>query len=281
MPRPLGWDDPAYDKYDDYQDLTFRALCALVPEVPAGTLPTARDLRTRGGEETLFSAELDDQTWCSIYRSGYILYSRQESDTVRSTVYTVHACGHAIYQSPSSTTEMRMEGSRYGDYCSLRYRVVQGRPIRYALVQEGAFLDLPWYVPVTIACDARLDHSADVREHRRMVYTEDADIFADPDLWEEDKEDSREIFHLQLHRALRTLTATQTRVIRLLFGLEPATIREAARILCVSPSTVQSIYEGAIKKLKKSCAIAVDPLGDRTRKKRRQKNSPYRSALQP
>ena len=258
--------------------LTFKELKELVPATPKGRMPKASTLI---GQPILLTEETGSVK-IVIYKNGYLTYTVNED--CRTTVYSVHKCSQIIYQTGCSTYEFKEECGNYGPHCRLAYRVINGQLTRFAIISEEAYLDKPWWKPISIICGERLIQNGDAR-FRSKCELRDNDDFDDEDLgpeaWLEAKIDTvnKAMDHERLLAALKTLTEVQRVTVMLYFGngvdrpehleefdeeeeldcfpelnnvTEKMTERRIAKILGTTCSTVHRNLQAALKKLRKN-----------------------------
>ena len=225
--------------------ITFRQLKELVPETPRGKM-------LNKGEILLSSEEHGAKI--VIFKNGYLTYTRNDGfGDPCTTVYSVHQCSQIIYKSGCSKSEFDEECGYYGEHCKLIYRIINGQLTRFAIINEEAYLDGPWWMPIVAICEEGIEHSLGERERRRTEPLNDDDYYFDEsEEWlgavikhERDVEQ-----HERLIRALRRLTKVQRDTIELFFGNEIMTERKSAQILGISQKNVNKNKHVALKNLR-------------------------------
>ena len=239
----------------NYENLTYRQLKELVPETPRGKMPSPDKIEGK----ILFRAKKNDAK-IVIYKNGYLTYTKNDGfGDPCTTIYSVHNCNQIVYKTGCSAFEFEEECGQYGKNCKLIYRIIDGQHVRFAIVNEEAYLDEPWWTPIVEICDERIDQNLNDRERRRMEPLNDDDYHfsgdeADPEAWLDaviESERSAEQ-HTRLTKALKTLTEVQRNTIEVFFGNEIMTERKAAQILGSTHQAVHKNRETALRVLRKN-----------------------------
>ena len=239
----------------NYENLTYRQLKELVPETPRGKMPSPDKIEGK----ILFRAKKNDAK-IVIYKNGYLTYTKNDGfGDPCTTVYSVHRCSQIVYKMGCSDVEFDEECGQYGKDCKLIYRIIDGQHVRFAIVNEEAYLDEPWWTPIVEICDERIDQNLNDREGRRMEPLNDEDYHfsgdeASPEAWLDAVIESERAAeqHKRLTKALKTLTKVQRNTIEVFFGNEIMTERKAAQILGGTQQAVHKNRETALKVLRKN-----------------------------
>ena len=238
------------------ENLTYRQLKEMVPATPKGKMPAPDKIEGK----VLFRSEVDGAK-IVIFKNGYLTYTRNDGfgDSC-TTVYSVHKCNQIVYVTGCSKDEFDEECAHNGENCNLVFRIINGQYTRFSIITEDAYLDEPWWMPISEICEARIVHSLDERERRRMEPLNDDDYnftgcdsdSSTPEDWLEaviENERSAEQ-HKRLIKALEALTKVQRNTIEVFFGNEIMTKRKAAKILGISQKNVNKNKHAALKNLR-------------------------------
>ena len=235
---------------------TYGELKTLVPEAPRKKM-TAKKLE---GEEILIKERIDGAD-VTVFKNGYILYTKFSDDgTPHSTVYSVHRCNRIIFPMNFSKSERENVWDFKALASEITYRIIDGKLVKFHIIHEKEYLDLPWWLPVTTICEERIRNNQSDREEYRSMFSLDGDeVWAqeleyDPiEDWieAEDKKEKDRENHEKLMRGMKALTEIQRRTIDLYYSNPEITERQVAKELGVNQSTVHRNLDAALKKLKK------------------------------
>ena len=191
-------------------NLTYRQLKEMVPATPRGKMPKATKLHET---PILFSEEIDGAT-IVVYENGYLTYTtktasdecderdrrntsnksdkgNKSSDLVEShtTVYSVHKCSKIVFMTSFSDDEYKEECGWYGEHSKIEYRVVEN-PVtrnrqltRIVTVDEKAYQDNVWWLPVVVICDERLGYNDYARFMNNLELRDNDDLTDDGHEW--------------------------------------------------------------------------------------------------
>ena len=249
----------------NYANLTYRELKELVPEAPRCKM-TAKKLE---GEEVLFSEHVDGAD-ITIFKNGFLTYTKYDDHgDPHSTVYSVHRCNRIVFQVSFSKEERddAWDSSALAD--SVTYRMIDNQLVKLHIINEEHYLDGPWWMPICIVCEERMQHNQNSREEYRSEFSLDGGTEEDeddcenwnpelacPDNCEEwmDKqaeEEEKAEKHRKLMDGMKSLTDIQRQVIDLYYSNQGITERDIARELKVNQSTVHRNLQAGLKNLKK------------------------------
>ena len=186
-------------------------------------------------------------------------------DEPRTTVYSVHKCSQIVFMTGFSTDEYKEECGWCGEHSKVTYRVVEDpathnrQLTRIVTVDEKAYQDYPWWLPIVVICDERLNHNDYVRFMSKIELMDGDDLndedngeHHNPSEWLEaiaqTEEDERN--HEILVDAMETLTDTQYKTVELYYK-EGLSEREIAKVLNVKQQSVHDILKAAITRLRK------------------------------
>ena len=193
----------------------------MVPATPKGRMPRATKLHET---PILFSEKIDGAT-IVVYENGYLTYTAEDSLGVAyTTVYSVHKCSNIVYQTGCSKSEFDEECGRYGEHCKLVYDIINGQRTRFAIINENAYVDDPWWFPIVEICEERLLQSANERFAYRNELRDEDDFddsdFDDPEAWLEAEIENvnQAMDYNRLMSALDTLTDIQYKTVKMYFG---------------------------------------------------------------
>ncbi len=206
---------------NNHGNLTYRQLKEMVPATPKGRMPRATTLHET---PILFSEEIDGAT-IVVYENGYLTYTADDClGAAYTTVYSVHKCSNIVYQTGCSKSEFNEECGSYGEYCKLVYNIINGQRTRFAIVNENAYIDGPWWFPIVAICEERLLQSANERFGYRNELRDEDDFddsdLDDPEAWLEAEIENinQAMDYNRLMAALDTLTDIQYKTIKMYFG---------------------------------------------------------------
>lgn len=134
------------------------------------TLPRATQIR-KSNAEILFVEQVFDAT-ITVYKNGFVIYGRDEHETVTA----VDRCASPVYTFSASCQEAK-EGIGVAGCQSKIIRKNNGA-ILLSTIPEETFLEYPWYTPIVIICEARLDHNQESREEDHAEFHIDDENFA-------------------------------------------------------------------------------------------------------
>lgn len=138
---------------DQIKSLRFKDLLAMTePGIQTKRLPRASRLR-ESDAEILFTETLCGAT-ITLYRNGYVIYNRDNHDTV----ITVKRCANLAFIFNASNRE-RTDGSGVAGCHNHIYK-----RFLYSIIPEEIVLEFPWYLPIFLICETRLDNSQESRE---------------------------------------------------------------------------------------------------------------------
>ena len=272
-------------------NLTYRQLKEMVPATPRGKMPKATKLHET---PILFSEEIDGAT-IVVYENGYLTYTtktasdgcdgydgrnasdksdrgNKSSDLVEShtTVYSVHKCSKIVFMTSFSDDEYKEECGWYGEHSKIEYRVVEN-PVtrnrqltRIVTVDEKAYQDNVWWLPVVVICDERLGYNDYARFMNNLELRDNDDLTDDghegheghgnhnPEDWldaiAQSEEDERN--HNILVAGMKTLTKIQYKTVELYYK-ECLSEREIGILLGMKHQSVHDNLQAALKKLRK------------------------------
>ena len=272
-------------------NLTYRQLKEMVPATPRGKMPKATKLHET---PILFSEEIDGAT-IVVYENGYLTYTtktasdgcdgydgrnasdksdrgNKSSDLVEShtTVYSVHKCSKIVFMTSFSDDEYKEECGWYGEHSKIEYRVVEN-PVtrnrqltRIVTVDEKAYQDNVWWLPVVVICDERLGYNDYARFMNNLELKDNDDLTDDgyegdegrgshnPEDWldaiAQSEEDERN--HNILVAGMKTLTKIQYKTVELYYK-ECLSEREIGILLGMKHQSVHDNLQAALKKLRK------------------------------
>ena len=272
-------------------NLTYRQLKEMVPATPRGKMPKATKLHET---PILFSEEIDGAT-IVVYENGYLTYTtktasdgrdgydgrnasdksdrgNKSSDLVEShtTVYSVHKCSKIVFMTGFSDDEYKEECGCYGEHSKIEYRVVEN-PVtrnrqltRIVTVDEKAYQDNVWWLPVVVICDERLGYNDYARFMNNLELKDNDDLTDDgyegdegrgshnPEDWldaiAQSEEDERN--HNILVAGMKTLTKIQYKTVELYYK-EGLSEREIAKLLGTKQQSVHDNLQAALKRLRK------------------------------
>ena len=235
-------------------DISYRELKNLVPETPKGKM-IAKKLE---GEEILIKERIDGAD-VTIYKNGYILYTKYSDDgTPHSTVYSVHRCNRVVFKVSFSLHEREDEWDCSALANEIAYRVIDGNLTKLHIIHEKEYLDLPWWLPVTTICEERIRNNQNSREEYRSEFSLDGN---EDDVWTSElaynsiedwiEEEEKKENHEKLMAGMKDLTEIQRKTVDLYFSNYGITERQVAKELGVDQSTVHRNLQAALKKLKK------------------------------
>ena len=273
-------------------NLTYRQLKEMVPATPRGKMPKATKLHET---PILFSEEIDGAT-IVVYENGYLTYTtktasdgcdgydgrnasdksdrgNKSSDLVEShtTVYSVHKCSKIVFMTGFSDDEYKEECGCYGEHSKIEYRVVEN-PVtrnrqltRIVTVDEKAYQDNVWWLPVVVICDERLGYNDYARFMNNLELKDNDDLTDDgyegdegrgshnPEDWldaiAQSEEDERN--HSILVAGMKNLTKIQYQTVKLYYK-EGLSEREIAKILNRASSTVHRNLNAALNSLRQN-----------------------------
>ena len=246
-------------------DLTYRKLKAMVPEAN-GTV-SAKKLKDA---EVLLKENVDGAE-ITVYKNGYLTYTRMDgSGCPRTTVWSVSRCSELLFPVNFSDEERTEAWDCSALAHEVAYREIDGRLTKLHIVKEEAYLDMPWWLPVTVICEERLDRNSESRGEYHREFSID-DVFENADggksggIWNtalasdqisdwmeaQDKAETDKRNHEILMEGLSSLTDIQRKTVALYFSNPGITERAIAKELGVNQSTVHRNLSSAIKKLKK------------------------------
>ena len=273
-------------------NLTYRQLKEMVPATPRGKMPKATKLHET---PILFSEEIDGAT-IVVYENGYLTYTtktasdgrdgydgrnasdksdrgNKSSDLVEShtTVYSVHKCSKIVFMTGFSDDEYKEECGCYGEHSKIEYRVVEN-PVtrnrqltRIVTVDEKAYQDNVWWLPVVVICDERLGYNDYARFMNNLELQDNDDLTDDgyegdegrgshnPEDWldaiAQSEEDERN--HSILVAGMKNLTKIQYQTVKLYYK-EGLSEREIAKILNRASSTVHRNLNAALNSLRQN-----------------------------
>ncbi|MCC8130539.1 MAG: hypothetical protein LUC38_03095 [Oscillospiraceae bacterium] len=119
-------------------------------------LPRATRIR-KSNTEVLLTEQIFGAT-IAVFENGFIIYSRNEHETVTA----VDRCASPVYAFSASTEEVKKGFGVAG--CECRFIRKKHGAILLSTVPRETFLQYPWYVPIIITCEARLDNNQESRE---------------------------------------------------------------------------------------------------------------------
>ena len=272
-------------------NLTYRQLKEMVPATPRGKMPKATKLHET---PILFSEEIDGAT-IVVYENGYLTYTtktasdgcdgydgrnasdksdrgNKSSDLVEShtTVYSVHKCSKIVFMTSFSDDEYKEECGWYGEHSKIEYRVVEN-PVtrnrqltRIVTVDEKAYQDNIWWLPIVVICDERLGYNDYARFMNNLELRDNDDLSDNglkgdegrgshnPEDWldviAQSEEDDRN--HNILVAGMKTLTKIQYKTVELYYK-EGLSEREIAKLLGMKHQSVHYNLQSALKKLRK------------------------------
>ena len=259
---------------NNYEKLTYRQLKEMVPATPNGRMPRATKLHET---PILFSEEIDGAT-IVVYENGYLTYtsktasdeSNKGNDLIEShtTVYSVHKCSKLVFMTGFSNKEYEEECGWCGEHSKVEYRVVEN-PVtrnrqltRIVTVDEKAYQDNIWWIPVVVTCDERLGYNNYVRFMHNLELKDNDELTDDgdegnykrnPEDWldtiAQNEEDERN--HNILVAGMKNLTKIQYQIVKLYYK-EGLSEREIAKILKRANSTVHRNLNAALNKLRQN-----------------------------
>ena len=145
-------------------------------------LPRAGRIR-KSDAEVLLKEQIFDAT-VAVFENGFVIYSRNEHETVT----TVDRCVSPVYAFSASTEEVK-EGFGVAG-CECRFIRKKNGTILLSTVPRETFLQYPWYVPIVITCEARLDNNEESHERYHIKFHFSDDNYAGSfDLSSESMED--------------------------------------------------------------------------------------------
>ena len=184
----------------------------------------------------------------------------------RTTVYSVHGCSQIVFMTGFSMDEYKEECGWCGEHSKVTYRVVENpatrnrQLTRIVAVDEKAYQDYPWWLPIVVICDERLNHNDYVRFMNKIELMDGDDLNDgnsgenhNPSDWLEAiaKTEEEERNHEILIEAMKTLTDIQNKTVKLYYR-EGLSEREIAKVLKCTSSTVHRNLEAALNKLRKN-----------------------------
>ena len=220
------------------------------------------------GEDVLFKEMVGDAE-ITIFKNGFLTYTKFDGhgDPHR-TVYSVHRCKEIRFQVKYSEEER----NDAWDYSALAneviYRMIDGELVRFNIIKEEEYQEGPWWGPITIICEERMEHNMNSREEYYSAFSMDGDVEDDEDgenwnpelsvddpcaAWveEEDRKEKKRKNHDVLKVAMKSLTEIQFRTISLYYSNPGITERDLAKELGVDQSTVHRNLQAGLKKLRK------------------------------
>ncbi|MCD8346115.1 MAG: hypothetical protein LUC38_09245 [Oscillospiraceae bacterium] len=133
-------------------------------------LPRAGRIR-KSDAEVLLTEQIFGAT-VAVFENGFIIYSRNEHETVTA----VDRCASPVYAFSASTEEVKKGFGVAG--CECRFIRKKHGAILLSTVPRETFLQYPWYVPIIITCEARLDNNQESRERYRIKFHFSDDNYA-------------------------------------------------------------------------------------------------------
>ena len=270
---------------NNHGNLTYRQLKEMVPATPKGRMPRATTLHET---PILFSEEIDGAT-IVVYENGYLTYTDKKASNERvdkvegkgndgsndlveahTTVYSVHKCSKIVFMTSFSDDEYKEECGWYGEHSKIEYRVVEN-PVtrnrqltRIVTVDEKAYQDNVWWLPVVVICDERLGYNDYARFMNNLELKDNDDLTDDgyegdegrgshnPEDWldaiAQSEEDERN--HNILVAGMKTLTKIQYKTVELYYK-ECLSEREIGILLGMKHQSVHDNLQAALKKLRK------------------------------
>ena len=259
---------------NNHEKLTYRQLKAMVPATPEGGMPRATKLHKT---PILFSEEIDGAT-IVVYKNGYLTYTAKttsdghdESNNIvesHTTVYSVHKCSKLVFMTGFSNKEYEEECGHCGEHSKVEYRVVENHVTRnrqltrIVTIDEKAYQDDIWWLPVVVVCEERLGYNDYVRFMNKLELKDNDELTDDgheghdnhdPEDWldaiAQTEEDERN--HNTLVAGMKTLTKIQYQTVKLYYK-EGLSEREIAKILKRANSTVHRNLNAALKSLRQN-----------------------------
>jgi len=215
-------------------NLTYGQLKNMVRSTEGKKIPTRKQL-LESDEKVLFTEQVIGAEF-RVYENGFFIYTCDG----HYTVYGVDRCSRIGYL---HTYE---EGSKCYD--------------KTDYVEEKEYLDGPWYMPLYIISEHRLEHNADSREQSHCefslsndgldwngaTFTEDFSL----ELMEAEEQEEK---IRRLYKAMEHLTKEQLKVIRLRFWYKrELTQSEIGNILGTSQPNVRKHLKAAFKCIEKN-----------------------------
>ncbi|MCD7944330.1 MAG: hypothetical protein LUH43_05525 [Clostridia bacterium] len=133
-------------------------------------LPRANRIR-ESNAEVMITEQIFDAT-ISVFENGFVIYSRNKHETVT----VVDRCASPVYAFSASTEEAKEGVGVTG--CKCRIIRKKSGAILLSTIPEETFLQYPWYVPIVIACEARLDNNMESRERYHIKFHFNDDNYA-------------------------------------------------------------------------------------------------------
>ena len=215
-------------------NFTYGQLKAMVGVTEGMKIPTRKQL-IESDVKVLFHETVCGSEY-TVYENGFYIYSCDG----HSTVYGVDRCRRIGYE--------HTYGEGKSAYNKTDY------------IDEAEFIDGPWYMPLMIVGEHRLEHNMDSREQGHVDFSlsndgTDWDEFCRADDFtvalEEAAEQEEEI--QRLYRAMEYLTEEQKKVIRLRYwDKRELTQTEIAEIIGTSQPNVNKHLKAALKCIKKN-----------------------------
>ncbi len=203
----------------DGKNLTYRQLKELLPETPKGRMP--RTDRIRG--EMFVSVNLNG-TVIKVFKNGYLTYTENYGTLAsRTTVYAVHHCNEIVRFTGFLKSELKEECGSCGKNTKIKYCVVNKQITRVITFKEEEYLDMPWWIAVSIACGERLDQNSEDRFYEKHVvwdpddFVDEGDGVADPETRYDEKlaNESRTEKCERIRAAKEKLPPTQSKILDL------------------------------------------------------------------
>lgn len=132
--------------------------------------PRANRIR-KSNAEVMITEQIFDAT-ISVFENGFVIYSCNKHETVTA----VDRCASPVYAFSASTEEAK-EGVGVAG-CKCRIIRKKNGAILLSTIPEETFMQYPWYVPIVIACEARLDNNMESRERYHIKFHFNDDNYA-------------------------------------------------------------------------------------------------------
>lgn len=253
-------------------EMTFGELKDLVPAVRPGKLPNAKKL---ADEEILIERHTEDSDLI-IYKSGHVVYTRTDSfGKPHMTVNAVNRCCRMVYQVNFSKQERDEEDYETRTFDCLadeiQYRRIDGKAVKINVINDSHYVNLPWWLPITMICDERIRRSEDKKRDFMSEFSidglcENEEGEDSSDNWvhelicndtceswieAEDEKARKAENHRKLMEALKSLTDIQRRTVDLYYSNPGITERDIAQELHINQSTVHRNLQAALNNLRK------------------------------
>lgn len=233
----------------NFRNLTFKQLKEMVGKVPAGKMPGKKQVLEVAGE-VLFTGMVGGAD-VTIYKSGYIVYSRGEN----TTVFAVDRCEYVADETQEDDKDM------------LAGLVEQGFEIKhfgkktFICTPARFYEDCPWDMVIGQICDHRLDHNQEERENSKIEFRIENDSwdpalsvpdFVEARMKEEEEEAKKISDSKRLAAAKQKLTDRQLEIVEKYYSTPGMTEQKLADELGITQQGVHKILAAAITKLQKN-----------------------------